>query len=78
MDTIELLNGEIFKHDEILELMKNVDQIENFNKKAIFLLVREMTGVRTSEITKILNVMRKHYPKLGKEFGKVGSIHNIL
>tara|TARA_Y100000310_G_C20699685_1_gene828564 strand:+ start:1733 stop:2476 length:744 start_codon:yes stop_codon:yes gene_type:complete len=62
----------------VLELMKGVDKVENFNKKAIYLLVREMTGVKTSEITKVLNMMRKHYPKISKEFSQTGSVTSII
>ncbi len=35
----------------IIELMKRKDEIENFNKKSLYLLIREMTGVNTNQIT---------------------------
>jgi hypothetical protein len=37
-----------------------------------------MTGVKTSEITKVLNMMRKYYPKISKEFSKTGSVISII
>ncbi len=58
----------------ILELLYRKDEIENFNKKSLYLLIREMTGVNTSHITKIMNVLRKHYNKLNTEFTKTGMI----
>lgn len=62
----------------ILDLLGGIDKIENFNKKSIYLLIREMTGVKTSEITKILNVMKKHYVKLGREFNSTGDIFAMI
>ena len=59
----------------ILELMKQKDEIENFNKKALYILVREMTGVNTSKITKIVNVMKSHYNKLNKLYLRYGYIN---
>ena len=58
----------------IVELLIRVDDIENFNKKALYILIREMTGVPTSNITKIMNVMRKHYKKISNEYYKTGTI----
>jgi hypothetical protein len=45
----------------ILELLKRQEEIENFNKKALYILIREMTNVKTNEITKVVNVLKKHY-----------------
>ena len=58
----------------IVELLIRVDDIENFNKKALYILIREMTGVPTSNITKIMNVMRKHYKKISNEYFRTGTI----
>jgi hypothetical protein len=58
----------------IVELLIRVDDIENFNKKALYILIREMTGVPTSNITKIMNVMRKHYRKISNEYFRSGTI----
>tara|TARA_Y100000593_G_scaffold78139_1_gene144893 strand:+ start:271 stop:999 length:729 start_codon:yes stop_codon:yes gene_type:complete len=48
----------------ILELLKKQEEIENFNKKALYILIREMTNVKTNEITKVVNVLKKHYRKI--------------
>ena len=58
----------------ILELLKSRDTVENFNKKAIYLLIREMTGYNTSHITKIVNVLKKEYKNLLKQYYSTGSI----
>ena len=48
----------------IIELFKRKDEIENFNKKALYVLIREMTNVETAHITKVANVLRRHYPTI--------------
>ena len=58
----------------ILELMKKTDDIENFNKKALYILIREMTGVETVHITHVTNIMKKHYYNALNEFDKTGTI----
>ena len=42
-------------------LMKNIDEIEIFNKKAIYLYMREITGLNTKQIVTNLNKMRAKY-----------------
>lgn len=58
----------------LLEILKNRENIEDFNKKAIYILVREMTDVKTSDITKVVNIFKTHYKKLQLEFHKYGYI----
>ena len=71
----------IFKKDRdlkigyaIVDLMKQRDDIENFNKKAIYILIREMTDVETAHITSVVNTLKKHYKKLLNTYHKSGSI----
>ena len=71
----------IFKKDRdlkigyaIIDLMKQREDIENFNKKALYILIREMTNVETAHITSVVNVFKKHYKKLLNTFNKDGTI----
>ena len=59
----------------IVDLMKIRDNIEEFNKKALYILLREMTNVETAKITKVLNLMRKHMKTLQNNFYSNGSLH---
>ena len=61
----------------IVELLKNRHDIENFNKKALYILIREMTDVDTSHITKVTNVFKKHYIKLFEMFDKHGTLEGV-
>ena len=56
----------------ILELIKRRDGIENFNKKALYILIREMTNIETSYITKVVNVLKKEYKWLAEQFETKG------
>jgi choline kinase len=57
--------------------MKKVDEIENFNKKSLYILIREMTDVNTAHITSVVNVLKKYYKKLINEYYEKGTIvHN--
>ena len=60
----------------ILELFKKRDGIENFNKKSLYILIREMTNVNTSQITRVTNVFKKHYTKLLSHYDKYGTLDN--
>ena len=59
----------------IIELMKQRDDIENFNKKALYVLIREMTNIDTSYITKVVNVFKKQYKDLIGDFDQYGMIN---
>ena len=63
--------------ESILYLCKNKDAIDNFNKKALYIMIREMTDVKTSKITQISNVFRKIYPKIQEEVILKGHLGNL-
>jgi len=60
--------------DSILELFRRSEHIENFNKKHLYLLIREMTDCKTHYITKVVNVMKQHQKKLLNDFLEHGEI----
>ena len=60
--------------DAILELFRRAEYIENFNKKSLYLLVREMTGYPTHYVTKVINKMKSRQLELYNEFDKYGDI----
>lgn len=59
---------EIMIADAILNLFKMSENIENFNKKSLFLMIREMTGLKTQYITSVVNKMRVHHDKLKEKY----------
>ena len=59
--------------DAVLELFKRRQDLENFNKKALYIMIREMTNVKTQHITKVVNQMKNHYIKISENYYQTGS-----
>ncbi len=76
MNTIFYNKRDIMVADTILELFRIRDNIENFNKKALYILIRERTGLKTQNITKVLNIMKHDYMKMYSVYSKSGHIVN--
>jgi hypothetical protein len=60
--------------DAVLELFRRSQHIENFNKKHLYLLIREMTDCKTHYITKVVNEMKKHQVKMLNDYLDNGMI----
>jgi hypothetical protein len=58
----------------IVKLLERIDNIDNFNKKALYLMVREMTNYKTAHITKVINKMRPQIIKMLNEFRRYGHL----
>jgi hypothetical protein len=48
-------------YDAVMMLFDSVDEIDIFNKKAVYLYLRELTGLSTKQIVVQLTKMRKKY-----------------
>ena len=60
--------------DAVLELFRRSQYIENFNKKHLYLLIREMTDCKTHYITKVVNVMKEHQKRMLNEYLEYGTV----
>ena len=58
----------------ILEIFKQKENIEIFNKKAILLYIREMTDQDTQQITKVAKKLSKIYNRLNNQYLEYGYI----
>jgi len=58
----------------VVELLRRSNTIENFNKKALYLLIREMTNHKTVHITKVINKMKVHVLQQMKEYRRTGHL----
>ena len=54
--------------DSVIELFRRKESIDNFNKKSLYILIREMTGYTTQHITRVVNVMKKYHTHLFKSY----------
>lgn len=48
----------------VLEIFKNAENIETYNKKALYIMVREMVNVKTQYITRVVNILKLEYKRL--------------
>ena len=60
-DSKNMSENEKKVYEAIKILLNSVEEIEIFNKKAIYLYLREITGLTTKQIVSQLNKMRKKY-----------------
>tara|TARA_R110000851_G_scaffold122236_5_gene251538 strand:- start:1638 stop:2435 length:798 start_codon:yes stop_codon:yes gene_type:complete len=58
----------------IAELFRRRENIEIYNKKALYIMIREMADVKTQYITKVVNVMRKIYLDMWKAYEENGTL----
>ena len=65
---------DILVADSVLELFRRRRNIENFNKKALYIMIREMTGSNTQHITRVINQMKNYYFNMLEEFQSDGKI----
>jgi len=56
--------------DAVRILMHNIDDIEIFNKKAIYLYLRELTGLNTKQVVNNLNKIRERYRNFKTKWDK--------
>lgn len=55
----------------IKQLFNNIENLDYLNKRAVFVYLREISGLNSTELSSSLSTIRKHYRKMagpGKEF----------
>ena len=63
--------------DAVLELFRRSEHVENFNKKHLYLLIREMTNCKTHYITKVVKIMKEYQDDMLNNFLEYGVINDI-
>lgn len=58
----------------VLELFRGSDRIESFNKKTLYLYIREISNCKTQQITKVLNKMKMYQSQINKNYKNFGVI----
>ena len=69
-ENLKLKENEKKVLEAIRILFNSIDEIEIFNKKAIYLYMREITGLNTKQIVNNLNKIRKRYRNFKNEWEK--------
>ena len=63
--------------DAILELFKRRESIDIFNKKALFIYIKEITDAPTPVITKVIKVLKEIYREMHNQYLEEGTEINI-
>jgi hypothetical protein len=61
-------NRDLQVADSVLYLFKTRDNIENYNKKALYILIRERTGIKTQYITNVITKFKFIYGRLYESY----------
>ena len=57
-------------YEAVKVILESVDDIDIFNKKAVYLYLRELTGLNTKQVVVQLNKMRKKYRGFKKDWNE--------
>tara|TARA_R100001510_G_C7639650_1_gene197368 strand:- start:371 stop:1099 length:729 start_codon:yes stop_codon:yes gene_type:complete len=68
-------NGNLKKNEKVVldavkVLLHNIEDIEIFNKKAVYLYLRELTGLNTKQVVNNLNKLRERYRNFKTKWDK--------
>ena len=69
-NSVNLKPNEKLVLEAVRVLMHNIEDIEIFNKKAIYLYLRELTGLNTKQVVNNLNKIREKYRMFKNKWGK--------
>lgn len=54
--------------DSVLHIFETRENIENFNKKALYIYIRERTGLETTNITRVIKTLKQIYTDKFREY----------
>lgn len=59
----------------VVELFRNSERIDAFNKKALYLYIREIASCKTQQITKVINRMKQYHDTIQKSYVEHGTVN---
>ena len=60
--------------EAVFVIFGNCEDIDNYNKKALYILIREHANVKTQYITKVINRLKVMFAEMCREYIKSGII----
>jgi len=60
--------------DSVLHIFESRENIENFNKKALYIFIRERTGLETTNITRVIKTLKEIYETKFREYERTDFI----
>src|ERR1035437_9131836 len=58
----------------VVELFRDSERIDAFNKKALYLYIREIAACKTQQITKVINRMKQYHDNIQKSYMEHGTV----
>ena len=55
----------------VIELFRRRENIEKYNKKALYVLIREMTNEKTQDISRVVNVIKRDFKEKYKIYERI-------
>jgi hypothetical protein len=59
----------------VVELFRKSDRIDAYNKKALYLYIREMAKCKTQQITKVINRMKQYHDTIQRSYIDDGTVN---
>lgn len=59
----------------VIELFRKSDRLESFNKKALYLYIRDISSCKTQQITKVINKMKQYQHNIQRSYFDRGCIN---
>lgn len=75
LETLFPIQNERKIADAVLQVFKKRESLEIFNKKAIYIYIREITNENTTLITKVIKILKQIYTKLFNQYYEEGHIN---
>ena len=59
----------------VVNLFRNSERIDAYNKKALYLYIREMAMCKTQQITKVINKMKQYHDNIQRSYTESGDVN---
>jgi len=67
--------ADIHVADSVLHIFESRENIEDFNKKALYIFIRERTGLETTNITRVIKVLKQIYEEKFLEYERTNFVN---
>lgn len=62
--------------DSVIEIFRKRADLESFNKKTIYIMIRDRTGIKTQYITGVVNQIEEQFRRMYNAYTKYGTLDN--
>ena len=59
----------------VIHLFRSTDSLESYNKKTLYLYIREISSCKTQQITKVINKMKQYQSNIIRSYRNHGKVN---